>query len=112
MESEIEREFNSKVRVIRSKNLRNFLKIFYHAYLQPAGENNPLISKAAREKMQDKPPRVFPGLRSIRNYLGNSKGAAQDYLRAVYIVREIFGATGEAQQSQLEPIPGKNTNNF
>ena len=107
MDSEVEREFKSKVEVIRSKNLRNFLEIFYYAYLQPAGENNPLISKAASERMQDKPPRVFPGLRSIRNHLRNSKGAAQDYLRAVYIVREIFGATGGRQQSQLEPISRK-----
>lgn len=107
MDSEIEGEFKSKVRVIRSVNLRKFLKIFYYAYLQPAGENNPLISKEAREKMQEKPPRVFPGLRSIRSYLRCSKGAAQDYLRAVYIVREIFGATDERQQSQLVPIQGK-----
>jgi len=40
--------------------------------------------------MQNRPPKILPGLVAIQNFLGCSKGTAQDYLRAVYITHEIF----------------------
>jgi hypothetical protein len=93
MEVAIKEKLKSKADKIRSKNLRNFLWLYYYAHLHTSQEDNPLISKLERYRIESRAPRVFPGLRPIREFLGCSKGAAQDYLRAIYITREIFLAT-------------------
>jgi hypothetical protein len=107
MTADAEAEFASKIKSIRPKTLRNFLLLYYYAHLHPSKENNPLIPPKARERIERRAPRVFPGIRQIRNFLACSKGAAQDYLRAIYINREIFGAASTPQQTQIEHIHRK-----
>ncbi len=85
-------EFISKVQPIRSKNLRNFLKTYFYIYVQENKENNPMFPKWLTEHIQKRAPKIWPGLRAIQNFLHCSKGAAQDYLRAIHIAHEIFVA--------------------
>jgi uncharacterized membrane protein len=97
----MENEFLSKIKTIRSKNLRNFLRVYFYTYVHESHENNLLISRQLREYMQRRPPRVFPGLRPIQGFLCCTKAAAQDYLRAVHITHEIFVRRAKASNEQL-----------
>lgn len=99
-----ETEFLLNVDSIRPKTLRKFLKIYFYAYSEDCQDNNPLITKSAREFMQRHNPRVFPGLRIIQRYLGCSKATASDYLRTVNITHEILAKLDDSQETQLAPI--------
>lgn len=93
--------FNSKVRTIRSKNLRNFLTIYFYTYVYEAAESNPLITKEARAYSRERPPRIPPGLRVIQRFLECSRATAQYYLRAIDITRKIF-VSCEIEKSRKE----------
>lgn len=80
-------DFNSKVRTIRSKNLRNFLTTYFYTYVDETSDSNPVITEAARAYSQERPPRIPPGLRVIQRFLGCSRATAQYYLRAIDITR-------------------------
>lgn len=97
-------QFLSKIRTIRSKNLRNLLKIYFYTHVEENQENNPVIPKHVREYMQEKPPKILPGLRIIQRFLGCSKTTAQDYLRAVYITHEIFVARAIEKSRKKKPF--------
>ena len=102
MENKIENEFLTKVESIRSKNLRNFLTLYFHSYVDTDRKTNPIFSEIAWEYREKHPPRVFPGLATIRKILKCEKTTAQDYLRAIYITQEIFFAKN--QREALKPI--------
>ena len=93
----MESEFQSKIEPIRPKTLRNFLKIYYYAYIKKGkfleylftGE---LLDQTRKEgKNRTRKPKIWPGIWRIRTYLENcSKATAQDYLRAVQVTRKYF----------------------
>jgi len=97
--------FNSKARAIRSKNLRNFLTIYFYTYVHEAAESNPLITKEARAfRSHERSPRIPPGLRVIQRFLGCSRATAQYYLRAVDITRKIFVNSGIEKSRKEKPL--------
>jgi hypothetical protein len=96
-------EFDSRVRTIRSKNLRNFLNAYYHTYVTQAVEN-PLITKEASVYSQKRPPRVRPGLRVLQRYLQCSRATAQYYLRAIDITRTIFVQSAVEKSRKEKPL--------
>lgn len=95
-----------KVKGIRSKNLRQFLEIYFYAYIYTTPGNSPLHSDMANQYRAEHPPRIFPGLAAIQRYLKCQRTTAQDYLKAVHITREIF-ATKTQQLQALHYIRKK-----
>jgi len=89
----------AKVKYVRSKNLRNFLKIYFYAYIKTNPNTSPLYSKTAMKYREKHPPRVFPGLATIQQFLQCEKSTAQDYLRAIQITREIFVTKDQKQEA-------------
>lgn len=97
----MESEFQSKINPIRSKTLRNFLEIYYYAYVNKT-KFSPFNASFVREvlDLQRKEginrtyeAKIWPGIWRIRAILDCSKATAQDYLRAVditskYIIEE------------------------
>ena len=84
-----------KIRSIRSKNLRNFLEIYFYTYLAP---DKRLTESHLRT------PKIAPGLRGIQSFLGCSKATAQDYLGAVYVTRQFFALTFREQEKAVEKV--------
>ena len=72
--------FLSRVERIRVRSLRNFLRLYFYAYVLQKG----LTSSGLRR------PKVFPGWRGVKSFLGCSKDTAIDYLRALKLMHEIM----------------------
>lgn len=100
----LDANFSSKVKTIRSKNLRNFLNAYYYTYVMQETDQNPLITKEAAVYSQERPPRVRPGLRALQRYLRCSRATAQYYLRAIDITRTIFVLSEIERNRKEKPL--------
>ena len=76
-------ELLARVEKVRVKVLRNFLKLYFYAYVvQDEGLTRDCLRR----------PRVFPGWRGAKELLGRSKDTAHDYLRALKLIRDFIFA--------------------
>jgi len=93
----MESGFESKIKPIRPKTLRKFLKLYYYAYVKKNGEflaplfNVELVHQARKEGIHwPSKIKTWPGIRFTKMKLSCSKATAQDYLRACDVTDEYF----------------------
>lgn len=82
--------FDSRVRTIRSKNLRNFLTIYFYTYVYEDQTGEFAVLRLRGKPTPWRKPRFAPGLRAIQELLQCSRATAQSYLRAINVTHEIF----------------------
>jgi hypothetical protein len=87
-------KFQSKAKTIRVRSLRRLLQIYFSTYVlkDQAVVRTETLKGGTYPPRGVRSPKTPPGLRIIQNTLRCSKTTAQDYLRAIYIIREIFVA--------------------
>lgn len=76
------RDFASRIKPIRSKSLRDFLKLYYLTFIMQKDVS--IKYKWLRK------PKIRPGLRFIQINAACGKSKAQDCLRAIQLTRDVF----------------------
>lgn len=76
------RAFASRIKPIRSKSLRDFLKLYYLTFI--------LQKDISTKYKWPRKPKIRPGLRFIQINAPCRKSKAQDCLRAIQLTRDVF----------------------